>query len=463
LLREQTGIKGYHAMKKTILIVEDSQKLADLFEQALSPMYSTIRAGNLKAAQNAINSHEVHGILLDIQLPDGSGLDLISAAKQKRPECVIVVVTAFGTIQLAVEAMRLGAADFLEKPVDMEALPRIFAKHLDLFDTDELVFASKAMAEIVATARRIATLPFPILITGETGVGKDMLARFLHRCSQRRAFIALNCANLTQELTDSILFGHIKGSFTGATETKEGLVFQANGGTLFLDELCELPLPIQAKLLRFLDSGHYLPIGGQKELKSDARIIAATNQDVKRAVEEGRMRQDLYYRLAVMTLEIPPLRKRPEDIRPLIQLRLAHLRRLLGQPVEITEEAVQSLMSYAFPGNVRELFNLLDRAAAMSCGRISHDFLAGQLTRSGHSGQQAELLANSDQDNTETEAKAMTSPLLFSHTRKATEEQEKRLIQEALAATRYNKTAAAKLLGVSYKTLLNKLKRYALI
>lgn len=434
-------------MKKTILIVEDSESLAGLFEKALSTAYHTIRAMDLKSAQDALERNRPDAVLLDMQLPDGSGLELIPAAKRQRPDCVIIVATAFGSIQLAVEAMRLGAADFLEKPVDMEALPRIFAKHLAVFEEDEMVFASEAMKEVINTASRIATLPFPVLITGETGVGKDMMARFLHRRSGRKEFVALNCANLTHELADSILFGHTKGSFTGATDTKEGLVARADNGTLFLDELCELPMQVQAKLLRFLDSGRYLPLGGSREIKSNARIIAATNQDPKIAVENGRMRQDLYYRLAVMTLEIPPLRRHPEDIQPLIQLRLAYLQRILGQRIVISTKAVNLLAAYSFPGNVRELFNLLDRAAAMSQGEITSEFLANCI-------QKGEDARN---------ARPLSEATLFSQTRKTAEDQEKKLIQEALSATRYNKAAAARLLGVSYKTLLNKLKRHEIM
>lgn len=452
-------------MKKTILIVEDSKKLAELFEAGLSTTYRTIRAPDLKKAKEALEHHKPDGILLDIQLPDGSGLDLIPIARQKRPDSVIVVITAFGTIQTAVEAMRLGAADFLEKPVDMEALPRVFANHLALHEDEELVFASRAMEDVLTTAKRIAPLPFPVLITGETGVGKDMMARFIHRRSGRREFVALNCANLTPELADSILFGHIKGSFTGATETKEGLVAQASGGTLFLDELCELPPAVQAKLLRFLDSGSYLPLGGNKELKSDARIIAATNQDPKAAVANGRMRQDLYYRLAVMTLDIQPLRKRIEDIQPLIQLRLSYLQNILGHEVTISQEAINLLRSHDFPGNVRELFNLLDRAAAMSHGAITPEFLANYIKKAEVSGNaHPGNTSNRDVDKNEINGpKTFSEPTLFSRTRKKTEEQERKLIQDALSATRYNKAAAARLLGVSYKTLLNKLKRYEIL
>ncbi len=452
-------------MKKTILIVEDSEKLAGLFEEALSTAYHTIKAMDLKSAKEVLNRHLPDAVLLDMQLPDGSGLELISPAKRQRPDCVIIVATAFGSIQLAVEAMRLGAADFLEKPVDMEALPRIFAKHLAVFEKDELVCASEAMKEVINTASRIATLPFPVLITGETGVGKDMLARFLHRRSERKEFVALNCANLTPELADSILFGHIKGSFTGATETKEGLVARAHDGTLFLDELCELPVQIQAKLLRFLDMGHYLPLGGSRESKSNARIIAATNQDPKDAVEKGRMRQDLYYRLAVMTLEIPPLRKRPKDIQPLIELRLKYLQQILGHSVVISSKAVDLLTEYSFPGNVRELFHLLERAAAMSQGEITEEFLANCIQKDKDSKTTSPKTArNIKTDNHEKDGlTAPFEPTLFSQTRKTAEDQEKRLIQEALSATRYNKAAASRLLGVSYKTLLNKLKRYEII
>lgn len=427
-------------MKYKILIVEDNQKLASLFQEALGDEYDTHRAFNLKQAKACLDG--IHGLLLDLQLPDGEGLSLIKPARQINPSCIIIVVTAYGTIQKAVEALNLGATDFLEKPVDLEALAQRFQNLFPLQGIKDLVAESAKMVKMLQMADRVASTPFPVLITGETGTGKDVLARYIHQHSGRKKFIGLNCASVPQELADSMLFGHLKGSFTGAIETRKGLLSAAEGGTLFLDEIGELPLSLQPKLLRFLDSGCYLPLGSNQESKSDARIIAATNKDLKKAVKEGFFRKDLHFRLTTFPIHIPFLRERKDDIIPLVNYHLERVEQMLGRRVCLSDSAKELLLEYHFPGNVRELFNLLDRTALLTGGNITDGSLRS-------------FLSPPPEDE----------PVpgdFWSESRGHVLKKEKELIGAALAAARGNKAAAARDLKISYKTLLNKMKKLGL-
>ncbi len=427
-------------MKYNILIVEDNKKLASLFQEALGDEYDTHLAFNLKQAKACLDG--IHGLLLDLQLPDGEGLSLIESARQINPSCVIIVVTAYGTIQKAVEALKLGATDFLEKPVDLEALVQRFQNLFPLQGIKDLVAESAKMVEILQMADRVASTPFPVLITGETGTGKDVLARYIHQHSGRKKFIGLNCASVPQELADSMLFGHLKGSFTGAIETRKGLLSAAKGGTLFLDEIGELPLSLQPKLLRFLDSGCYLPLGSSQESKSDARIIAATNKDLEKAIKEGSFRKDLHFRLAIFPIHIPSLSERKDDIIPLVNHHIERVEQLLGRRVCLSDSAKELLLEYHFPGNVRELFNLLDRTALLTGGNITDSSLRSFLSPP-------------------SEDEPVPGDF-WSESRGHVLKREKELIDAALAATGGNKAAAARALKVSYKTLLNKMKKLGL-
>ncbi|MBW1670195.1 MAG: sigma-54-dependent Fis family transcriptional regulator [Deltaproteobacteria bacterium] len=427
-------------MKYKILIVEDNQKLASLFQEALGDEYDTHLVFNLKQAKACLDG--IHGLLLDLQLPDGEGLSLIKPARQINPSCAIIVVTAYGTIQKAVEALNLGATDFLEKPVDLEALVQRFYDLFPLQGIKDLVAESAKMVEILQMADRVASTPFPVLITGETGTGKDVLARYIHRQSGRGKFIGLNCASVPHELADSMLFGHLRGSFTGAIETRKGLLSAIKEGTLFLDEIGELPLSLQPKLLRFLDSGCYLPLGSSQESKSDVRIIAATNKDLKKAVKEGSFRKDLHFRLTTFPIHIPSLRERKDDIIPLLNHHLERAEQMLGRRVCLSDSAKELLLGYCFPGNVRELFNLLDRTALLTGGNITDDSLRS-------------FLSPFPEDE----------PVpgdFWSESKGHVLKREKELIGAALAATGGNKAAAARTLKVSYKTLFNKMKKLGL-
>ena len=427
-------------MKHKILIVEDNQKLASLFQEALGDEYDTHLASDLKQAKACLDG--IHGLLLDLQLPDGEGLSLIKPARQINPSCAIIVVTAYGTIQKAVEALKLGATDFLEKPVDLEALVQRFQNLFPLREIKDLVAESAKMVDMLQMADRVASTPFPVLITGETGTGKDVLARYIHQHSGRKKFIGLNCASVSHELADSILFGHLKGSFTGAIETRKGLLSATKEGTLFLDEIGELPLSLQPKLLRFLDSGCYLPLGSSQESKSDVRIIAATNKDLKKAVKDGSFRKDLHFRLTTFPIHIPSLRERKDDIVPLLNHHLKGAEQMLGRRVFLSDSAKKLLLEYYFPGNVRELFNLLDRTALLTGGNITDDSLRS-------------FLSPLPEDE----------PLpgdFWSESKGHVLKREKELIHAALAANGGNKAAAARALKVSYKTLFNKMKKLGL-
>lgn len=429
--------------KKQILVVEDNRKLSHLFEQALCERFETRCAGSLKEARAHLS--RVHGAVLDLLLPDGEGIEIIPGLLRENPGCVIVMVTAYGTIPKAVDAMRLGARHFLEKPVDLDALLDLFTSCLATAPPAGKVIAeSDAMKGVLALADRVAPTPFPVLITGETGTGKEVLARYIHEQSGRAPFISVNCANLTTELADSTLFGHLRGSFTGAVEARDGLVSAADGGTLFLDEIGDLPGMVQPKLLRYLDSGVFLPIGSPRERTSSARIIAATNRDLAKAVADGAFREDLYYRLSSFPVRIPPLRDRKEDILPIAAHHLVSLETKLGLRPVLLPDAEEILMACDFPGNVRELFNILDRAAVISGGRISADTLAGIIAPG------------------EIRREEPVPGDFWKESRAEAMKREQELIETALKAAGGNKSQAARVLGVSYKTLLNRMKQIGL-
>ncbi len=437
----KVGFNRSLSMKYKILIVEDNRKLAGLFQEALGNQFETCIASSLRQARSCLNG--IQGILLDLQLPDGEGLDLIGPAHEANPLCVVIVVTAYGSIQEAVKALKLGAADFLEKPVDLEALTQRFRDLLPVQRQEELVYKSARMLEILQEADRVAPTPFPVLITGETGTGKEVLARYIHQHSGRKGFIGLNCASMPRELADSMLFGHLRGSFTGAAEARRGLLSAADGGTLFLDEVGDLPISVQPKLLRFLDSGCYLQLGDVQESRSDVRIIAATNRDLQKAMERESFREDLYFRLSSFPLHIPPLRERREDIMPLVRFHLEKSRALLGREVCLSDRARELLLGYSFPGNVRELFNILDRAALLTGGNITSSSIRPLLdVPSGESALHGNFWIKS---------------------RMHTLEKERELISAALAETGGNKAAAARNLKISYKTLLNKMKKLGMM
>jgi DNA-binding NtrC family response regulator len=373
---------------RSVLIVDDDadmrEMLASLLEDEGIP---SLQVGSAAAAVEALSDRDFDAVVSDIRMPSGSGLELTGKIRELRPETPVILMTAFGSIDSAVEALRVGAFDYITKPFHKDAilagLERAF-EHRALQQENrrlrravdresslgDLIGASPAMREIFALVRKVASSRSSVLITGESGTGKDMVARALHFGGARRnqPFVPINCTAMPEGLLESELFGHVRGAFTGAHATKKGLFEEAEGGTLFLDEIGDMPLGLQGKLLRVLQDREIRPVGGNRAVRVDVRVIAATNSDLGTAIEEKRFRKDLYYRLAVIPIHIPPLRERPEDI-PL--LARAFLRKHAeGEPRELAPEAIDRLLHRPWEGNARELENVIERALALSTHRV---------------------------------------------------------------------------------------------
>lgn len=374
-------------MKSRILIVEDEEKLRRVLElQLRSAGFEVDLAGSaeegLKLAERASL------VLTDLRLPGMDGLELISRIRAQNSHTPIVVMTAFGTVETAVEAMKKGAADFLLKPFSLDHLMTVLNKALEVralqdenrklkeelgrrYDFANIVGHSPAMQEIFATIQRVAPTRATVLLAGESGTGKDLIARAIHHHSPRRdrPFVKINCSALPENLMESELFGFEKGAFTGAIAAKPGKFEQADTGTVFLDEIGDVPASVQVKLLRVLQEREFERLGSNKTRHIDVRVVAATNQDLRAALEQGTFREDLYYRLNVVPINLPPLRERREDIPFLAEHFVRKLGPAVGSPVEtITEEAIQRLQSYHWPGNVRELENVIERSLVLCPG-----------------------------------------------------------------------------------------------
>jgi DNA-binding NtrC family response regulator len=371
-------------MKTCILIVEDEEKLRRVLElQLRSADFEVEKAGT---AEEALKLADRAGLVLtDLRLPGMSGLELIAAIRRQNTRTPIVVMTAFGTVETAVEAMKAGAADFLLKPFSLDHLMTVLRKALDLralqdenlqlreelghrYEFDNIVGHSRPMQEIFSTVERVAPTRATVLLAGESGVGKDLIARAIHYHSPRRdrPFVKINCTAIPENLMESELFGYEKGAFTGANTTKPGKFEQADTGTAFLDEIGDVPGSIQVKLLRVLQEREFERLGSNKVRHIDVRIVAATNQDLRAALEQGTFREDLYYRLNVVPINIPPLRERREDIPFLAEHFVTKLGLASGSRVEsISEAAIEKLLGYHWPGNVRELENVLERSIVL--------------------------------------------------------------------------------------------------
>ena len=373
------------------------------------------------------------------------GLSFFRSVKKICPEAEVLIVTAFSNVEDAVEVIKEGAFHYLTKPFEPEVLLNLVKKACELADfkrpvlgEGEVIYASKEMEELLRQAKLFARAEAPVLILGESGVGKEVIARFIHKESGRKGkFVSVNCAAIPSELFESELFGYEKGAFTGATQSKPGLFEEAHEGTLFLDEIGELPLSLQAKLLRVLETKEVRRVGGVASKKVDVKVISATNRDLEELVKEGKFREDLYYRLNVLSLKILPLRERPEDLTALAGYFLNKFSRKYNKKVEFTPEALDLLLSYSFPGNVRELENLIHRLVITSESKIRREDL--------------EILLKKE----ETKEGFKTLP-------EAVAELEKRLIEEALRRSGYVQTKAAKLLGIDEKSLRYKRKKYGI-
>ncbi|MDI1479826.1 sigma-54 dependent transcriptional regulator [Polyangium sp. y55x31] len=370
-----------------LLVVEDDAPLAELFVGIAEKRgLRASRAATIAEGRARIEAGDVEILLSDMRLPDGSGIDLIEWTRKADPRIVILAVTAFGSIEIAVRAVRQGAYDFLTKPVEpavlgvaldravearrlrgeVEALRGALATESALRG---IIGKSRALADITSVVRRVADAPATVLVTGPSGSGKELVARALHEASRRKdgPFVAVNAAAIPETLLESELFGYKKGAFTDARQDKKGLFVEADGGTLFLDEIGDLPLVLQAKILRVLEEREVRPLGATRSAPIDARVVAATNHDLRKAVKEGRFREDLFYRLAVIEIAIPPLRDRPEDILPLAEHFLGRAKARAGHTIQgFSGAAARVLMAYDWPGNVRELENAVERAVALA-------------------------------------------------------------------------------------------------
>ncbi len=439
------------------LIIDDEPDIRELLELTLGRMdIDTCSAADLSEAYRLLEEDTFDICLTDMRLPDGSGLDLVRHIQQYIPGLPVAVITAYGSMDSAVEALKAGAFDFVSKPVNLQVLRNLVNSVLKLTDAlptrdrrsrDTLLGESEAMRDIRSTIEKLSRSQAPIYIWGESGTGKELVARLIHSKGPRadQPFVPVNCGAIPAELMESEFFGHTKGSFTGAVENKDGLFQVAAGGTLFLDEVAELPLHMQVKLLRAIQEKAVRPVGAQQEMATDVRILSATHQDLGELVEAGEFRQDLYYRLNVIQLRVPPLRERREDISLLAEHCLLKLSASSHhEALTLTRDAIEALSAYDFPGNVRELENILERATTLCEDQA---ITAADL----------HLPASS-------RAADATPPLTPGEVPLDTymDNIEKDVLIKALEQTRYNKTAAARQLGITFRALRYRLKKLGL-
>ncbi len=434
------------------LLVDDEPDILELLELTLAGMQVTSRsAASLAEAFEALDEGGFDFCLTDMRLPDGDGIDLVRHIQRRFPDLPTAVITAHGNVESAVQALKAGAFDFVAKPVDLAVLRDLTTAALRARpaaahggDGSPLFGESAVMDRVRRTIGKLARSQAPVYIRGESGTGKELAARMIHALGPRAdgPFVPVNCGAIPEALMESEFFGHRKGSFTGASQDKAGLFEAARGGTLFLDEVADLPLQMQVKLLRAIQEKAVRPVGDTRERPIDVRILSATHKDLGALVRRGDFRQDLYYRINVLALDLPPLRERREDIPGLARLFLGRMAREAGLPqaAELTEGALRALAAYAFPGNVRELENILERAMALcEGGRILVEDL--QLPKDGPE----------DDGGQPFVAELPLDPLLG--------DVERQRIEEALARTGRNKTAAARLLGISFGALRYRLKK----
>jgi two-component system response regulator PilR (NtrC family) len=433
---------------QNILIVDDEPDIRELLEITLGRMgHESRSAGDVAEARELLDEQTFDLCLTDMRLPDGTGIEIVEYIQQNCPQTPVAVITAYGSMDTAILALKTGAFDFVSKPVDLKMLRELIGSALKLSSannkksqpsevsvTDRFIGQSPASKKLVETIGKLARSQAPVFIYGESGSGKELVAKSIHELSPRSEapFLAVNCGAIPAELMESEFFGHMKGSFTGAMQDKDGLFRAANGGTLFLDEIAELPLAMQVKLLRAIQERAVKPVGAHEEIPIDVRILSATHKDLDKEMEAGRFRQDLYFRINVIRLDVPPLRNRLEDLQELISLLLVKLQERWGsEPFSITPDAVTRLTQYGFPGNVRELENILERAATLC---ENNTITENEL----------DLQAANTVDPNFSPHDTLTRNVRA---------QEAELIKETLEQTRWNQTAAAKKLGMTLRQL----------
>jgi len=452
-----------------ILIVDDEPQILKLLSKLLSSLNCEVStAGNGELALEMIGKEHFDLILLDLRLPGLSGIEVLKEARSKSPASTIVVITAYGSVDNAIQAMKLGADDFLQKPFDLEQLRMLVRRALERSEAlkesadekalkalgYELIGNSRAIQEVKNMIERVARVRSTVLITGETGTGKEMVARLIHQFSDRadNPFIAVNCAAIPGTLLESQFFGHIKGAFTDAIEDKAGFFEEANKGTIFLDEIGDLDFNLQAKILRVLQEGEITRVGSARSIPVDVRVIAATNRNLRQMVEEKRFRQDLYYRLSVLPIYVPALREHREDLPLLINHILNKLAKTTGHKITgVSPEYLEILKQYDFPGNVRELENIIERSVLLATGNLlSPDTLPSEVIESA---EVAELVKKTVENGLSLKkAKA-----------RITERIESKLIERVIKECNGNYSLAAKKLGISRSALYYKVKQYKIV
>ncbi|WP_027706471.1 sigma-54-dependent transcriptional regulator [Zooshikella ganghwensis] len=454
-----------------VLIVDDEPDIRELLEITLGRMrLNTLAVDSVSSAKSALAEDTYNLCLTDMNLPDGNGIDLVKHISQHYSDMPVAMITAYGSMDTAIEALKAGAFDFVSKPIDLQRLRELINNALQLVtpiaDTTinkqtQLLGQSAVMIQLGKQIIKLARSQAPVYISGESGTGKEMVARLIHEQGPRadQPFIPVNCGAIPSELMESEFFGHKKGSFTGATNDKEGLFQSADGGTLFLDEVADLPAPMQVKLLRAIQEKAIRPVGSQQELKINTRILSATHKDLAEMVANGQFRQDLFYRINVIELNVPPLRERQEDILLLANFFLRQLAESCQTPPpHLTPEAEKALLAYNFPGNVRELENILERAFTLC---EADEISASDLKLNVDSATPAtSITPDSDQQSVTTE-----SPIPLDGSQSLEDylaELERKAIVQALEESRWNKTAAAKKLGITFRALRYRLKKLGL-
>jgi two-component system response regulator PilR (NtrC family) len=447
-------------MNPQALIVDDEPDILDLLSMTLSGMsIDCVTAESIAEAERLLSQQSFDLCFTDMRLPDGDGLQLVKSIQATHPELPIAVITAYGNMDLAVTALKSGAFDFVSKPLKLRVLRELVEAALKLSPNrphkndrrsrDRLLGETELMRELRGKVAKLARSQAPVYISGESGTGKELVARLIHDLGARsdKAFVPVNCGAIPNELVESEFFGHKKGAFTGAVADKQGLFQHADGGTLFLDEVADLPLMMQVKLLRAIQEKAIRPVGGHEEINVDVRILSATHKNLAECVDKGTFRQDLFYRLNVIELQVPPLRERKADIQLLAEHILQNLAGKTHSVVtKLTPEAITALQQYPFPGNVRELENTLERALTWAEGtRIT----AADLMLP---------VAPPSTKNTMS-ISALVEPEINQDLESHLEDQERAIIEKALNETRWNKTAAAKRLGITFRALRYKLKK----
>ncbi len=454
--------------KPTILIAEDEAKIRKILKINLQNRYNIILAENGQEAKEYLQHEPVQLILTDLKMPEMSGMELLRYVNEAFPYIPVIIITAFGTVESAVEAMKAGAYDYILKPIKLAELETTIEKALkygslleenvqlkkklkEYEGTSEIITVNPRMLALLETARQVAQTPATVLIQGESGTGKLLLARALHRFSPRAdgPFVEINCGAIPRELLESELFGHEKGAFTGAVQSKKGKFELSDQGTLFLDEIGELPLELQVKLLHVLENQRFTRVGGTEFITTNARIIAATNRNLQEEVQNGRFRQDLYYRLRVVLLEIPPLRERKEDI-PILVNHFIQKHRALNlqtkEDIQISEQAMQLLQQYPWPGNVRELENIIQQTLIFAKdGKIAPELLPPEI-------REGEFRIPRTKEELKAERVRRTEAII--------QDLEYQFLKHLLTETKGNISKAAERSGYDRRQIQNLLKKY---